>query len=250
MREFFKSLQVKGFIAGVVFTLLLTGTVALASTVTRTIEVHFRNIRIFMDGEELIPRDAAGNPVEPFMYGGTTFLPVRAVADAFDKVVSWDGDNAFIHLDTPVRTGFGQVTSTGTNFQSANQHPTVHTEPIVWPHRMFTSAVTFNSRPDSPGAGQQTWAESQLGGNYSTLNVTIGRVRPVDERDEFSAVITFIGDGRTLYTTNVSADNPDTFAVSLDVSGISLLRTEVTTTPAPNSQPIMQRLAIAGYLYP
>ncbi|MDR0273236.1 MAG: hypothetical protein LBI27_07975 [Clostridiales bacterium] len=73
----------------------------LANAVTRNIEVSFRNIRIFIDGEELIARDGAGNRVEPFIYEGTTYLPVRAIAEAFDKDVVWDAGSAFIHLNTP-----------------------------------------------------------------------------------------------------------------------------------------------------
>ncbi|MCL2576851.1 MAG: stalk domain-containing protein [Defluviitaleaceae bacterium] len=92
----------KGFILGVLTIALLLPTIGvLASATTRSIDVTFRNIRIFMDGNEVIPRDGAGNRVEPFVFEGTTYLPVRAVGEAFGRDVNWDATNAIVHLNTP-----------------------------------------------------------------------------------------------------------------------------------------------------
>jgi len=51
-----------------------------------------------IDGAEYVPTDANGNVVEPFIYNGTTYLPVRAVANAFGKDVKWDGKNAIVYI--------------------------------------------------------------------------------------------------------------------------------------------------------
>lgn len=40
-------------------------------------------VNIYVDDKKLNPVDANGNPVEVFIYNGTTYLPVRAIADAF-----------------------------------------------------------------------------------------------------------------------------------------------------------------------
>ena len=48
----------------------------------------YDNIKIFMDGEEVTPKDGNGQSVEPFIYNGTTYLPVRAVSNAIGKEVS------------------------------------------------------------------------------------------------------------------------------------------------------------------
>ena len=55
-------------------------------------------IKIFVDGQKINPKDAQGNSVQPFIYNGTTYLPVRAVADALGKAVYWDGPNYTVYL--------------------------------------------------------------------------------------------------------------------------------------------------------
>lgn len=40
-------------------------------------------LKITLDGKEITPTDANGAAVEPFAISGTTYLPVRAVAERF-----------------------------------------------------------------------------------------------------------------------------------------------------------------------
>jgi len=53
-------------------------------------------VRIFIDGTQLFARDAAGNIVTPFVHEGTTFVPLRAIGEAFDKDVHWDSRNSSV----------------------------------------------------------------------------------------------------------------------------------------------------------
>ena len=72
---------------------------ASAGTVTK--ELSYNDIKIRLDGEELIPVDAAGNYVEPFIIDGTTYLPVRGIASALGLEVGWDGATKTVLLTTP-----------------------------------------------------------------------------------------------------------------------------------------------------
>ena len=92
--------QSKGFIAGIIVGVLLAATLSItfAAPVERTITALFSNIKIYIDGELYTPKDANGKTVEPFVYNDTTYLPVRAVATAFDKAVEWDGDTQSIYI--------------------------------------------------------------------------------------------------------------------------------------------------------
>ena len=71
---------------------------ALAASGTRTLEVTFKDIKLVVDGTEVVPKDAAGNVVEPFVYNGTTYLPVRAVGEALGKGVTWDGNTNTVYI--------------------------------------------------------------------------------------------------------------------------------------------------------
>lgn len=57
---------------------------------TVTAEIYYRDVKIYLDGTELVPTDVNGKYAEPFLMGGSTYLPLRAVASALGLYVSWD----------------------------------------------------------------------------------------------------------------------------------------------------------------
>ena len=86
------------------FVFCLIGAMALgtcpvsAEDGTREISAAFRDIKIIVDGKQL------STPAEPFIYNGTTYLPVRAVGEAVGKEVDWDNDTKTVTLTTPPPT--------------------------------------------------------------------------------------------------------------------------------------------------
>ena len=88
----------KGYLIGVLSTVLLIASVTYAASNTKTIEALYNNIKIYVDGVKIDPKDANGNTVEPFIYNGTTYLPVRAVGEAIGKTVTWDGTTQSVYL--------------------------------------------------------------------------------------------------------------------------------------------------------
>ena len=89
--------EVKGFIVGVIITTLLSTTV-FATPMEKMIMAFYNNIRIYVDGSLIQPKDADGNIVEPFIYEGTTYLPVRAISQALGKEVDWDDKNKTVYI--------------------------------------------------------------------------------------------------------------------------------------------------------
>lgn len=87
------------FLLGMVFTFLLTGliTPALAATMNKQIEVT-TDVSVYLDDNKLNPKDASGNPVDIFVYKGTTYLPIRAVSDALNIPVYWDEHTQSVYL--------------------------------------------------------------------------------------------------------------------------------------------------------
>ena len=65
---------------------------AYAKVANIDIPVMFNNIKIVVDGEEL------KTDKEPFIYEGTTYLPVRAVGEAVGKNVTWDAASKTVIL--------------------------------------------------------------------------------------------------------------------------------------------------------
>jgi hypothetical protein len=84
----------KAFLSGVIITL---GTIILCNTVfavaTGTnISVYYNNIKILINGNEIKTKDVNGKTEEPFIFNGTTYVPIRVVSEALNKIVQWDGD--------------------------------------------------------------------------------------------------------------------------------------------------------------
>lgn len=92
--------KMKGIIIGMLLTVSVIGTTVLAAgeSVKKNVDIFFKNIKICVDGSYIEPKDGDGNAVEPFILDGTTYLPVRAVANAFGKDVNWDGNTNTVFL--------------------------------------------------------------------------------------------------------------------------------------------------------
>ncbi|WP_187355477.1 stalk domain-containing protein ['Paenibacillus yunnanensis' Narsing Rao et al. 2020] len=96
--------KVKGFVTGMLTTVLfasLMGTAFATSGTLKSIKVVEGGIKLFVDGQLVKPLDAAGNIVEPFIYDGTTYLPLRALSNALtnnQKPVKWDPDTSSIYV--------------------------------------------------------------------------------------------------------------------------------------------------------
>lgn len=74
---------------------------AVATTGESAISVFFRNIIVTKDGKKVDLKDAQGNPVEPFLYNSSTYLPVRAIAEAIGAKVDWDEKNNTVIIESP-----------------------------------------------------------------------------------------------------------------------------------------------------
>ncbi|NLM49789.1 MAG: hypothetical protein GX196_02415, partial [Clostridiaceae bacterium] len=78
--------------------LIVMMAVGFFQVVTADDDIVYRGIKIEVDGIRLSPKDANGNPVEPFIKGGYTYLPLRALANALGLAVEWDGDTKTVIL--------------------------------------------------------------------------------------------------------------------------------------------------------
>jgi hypothetical protein len=85
----------KKFLAGLIIGIMLMSAVFADS---RTIEAFYSNIKISIDGNIVELKDTTGNPVEPFIYEGTTYLPVRAIAEALGMEVKFNETTNTVEL--------------------------------------------------------------------------------------------------------------------------------------------------------
>ncbi len=92
MKKFFS-----GFLcAALIFSLAVS---ALAITGRMTIEVDPINIQV--NGETFVPKDVNGVEVPVFAYNGTTYAPLRALAEAYGLEVGYDATSNMATVADP-----------------------------------------------------------------------------------------------------------------------------------------------------
>ena len=88
-------------------TFLMAGVIAFSSfaigamskTVVEKIEAELRgDFTVVIDGKKQTFRNANGEQVDPILYDGTTYLPVRAIGEIMGKTVYWYQDEKRIEL--------------------------------------------------------------------------------------------------------------------------------------------------------
>ena len=103
--------QWKRFLCGVFVALLLVGAVspAAATVGNKTATLEYSNIKVTLDSAPVNLVDVNGDPVEPFIIGGTAYLPIRAISNAFGLAVDWDGATQTVILTHPAVVQPGPV---------------------------------------------------------------------------------------------------------------------------------------------
>lgn len=114
-------MQKKSFFAGMLSMLLVMSLVGTAGAVSGKVtkELEYRDISVTLDGVKLDLKDAKGNHVEPFMFEGTNYLPVRALAESLGLDVAWDGSTATVVLTTPQEQTPVYITRTGSKYHES-----------------------------------------------------------------------------------------------------------------------------------
>ena len=90
--------RLQGLLIGVVIGVLFSGAIVYGSTGVKWIDANYSNIKLVINGIQTVPKDVTGKVVEPFIYDGTTYLPVRAVSEALGYNVSWDGNTRTVYV--------------------------------------------------------------------------------------------------------------------------------------------------------
>ncbi|MBQ8540615.1 MAG: RICIN domain-containing protein [Clostridia bacterium] len=63
-------------------------------------------VNVYINGEKIIPMDINGNVVNPILKDGTTYLPIRAISEHFNKTVSWEQETHTVILTSREITEF------------------------------------------------------------------------------------------------------------------------------------------------
>lgn len=117
------------FAAGALTALLISSTAVTALAASGAIRIEVSPISVLVDGEVFQPKDAKGNDVMVFTYNGTTYAPLRALAEAYGLEVGYDGER---HIATvskqPTQT---QAPIADTGYAGFEKQWTVKEKPVT-----------------------------------------------------------------------------------------------------------------------
>lgn len=196
---------------------------------SKNVEALFNNICIKINGEKFEAKDVNGNIVEPFIYNGTTYLPVRAIANAFDKDVVWNAENSTVILNDKKETYLDTLSiydhkKTGGYgyYKSYNTAPSYSTDKK---YGINHSLCFFQQGVD------ENWHEFEVKQSVSYK---------LNKEYEFF-VTTLIGDGQggtltiyggndnILYKTPIIDENSSNLKIEIDVANEKMLKLEFVT---------------------
>lgn len=129
------------FLSGMLTAALIggLGVTALAATGQMTITVDPVNIQV--NGQTFHPKDAKGDDVPVFAYNGTTYAPLRALAEAYGLTVGYDQEANMATVGDPATDTPAPDTTATTYSDWTDEEEAAYQEfKGMWNHN-FTGAV-------------------------------------------------------------------------------------------------------------
>jgi hypothetical protein len=211
IRNWLKKLQIKGFMAGVLVTVILSGTVLVSANTGGAIREVFYGVSVVVNGST---QNLTGD-MAPFVSDGRTFLPVRGISEALNVPVTWDGATRTVHIGTQL---------VGSPFFSTIQHFRHGGRNLTIGNAVSLGNTHANALMSDSSLAGEGWREYNLNAQWNTLSGTVLRL---DRAGTGPQTITFIGDGRELLVVTTN-ENQQPQNISVDVSGVLILRIEVS----------------------
>lgn len=221
--------KVKYFITGFLISSLLFSTMTVfGESIEKTIKVVFNGAKVYLNGNLADLKDGNGNKVEPMVYNGTTYLPVRAISDAFKQNVEWDAKNNSIWIGQRPELGtpniwlskFDYIEKTKDfNFNKINKDTFKDNT-----GKTYQDGILFNGF-GYEGLQSQSSITYLLNQKYKRFKATY--VLPYENKDDDNKlVIRIYGDDEILYTSSEMKKGSNPENIDLDVSNVIKLKIE------------------------
>lgn len=226
----FNKERVKGLVAGALIGAVVAGTAGVFAY-TDYIEAVYNDIKIVVDGQQITPNDGNGKVIEPFISYGTTYLPVRAIANAFGKEADWDGETNTVILGAK---SFDWLDQMGYH-EYDNSHSSSSSMKPLESNSRASDGTTYNRglffymddyrywKYDDGTIDSYQTVSYKLDGKYKTFSGTLCEFSGWD----CPVIVRIYGDGKELYTSPLIASGTKSTPFEVDISSNSLLTIKV-----------------------
>ena len=206
---------------------LLTGAI-LATSITTFGASNGKTIQVFENVKRVVVNKVEqkiDSKTKPFVYNGTTYVPLKFIADALGESVSWEGSTGTIyigdtenataaHFGTDVMHSLWDREDDRTN-TSSYKYSYGNTSKYVYDNlqNKYTSYIVLGTAGFEGRYGELTFP---LNGQYSTFKATLGVTN--DYTNVASGILKIKVDGREVYNKTVNAGDLLT-PIQLNVKG-------------------------------
>lgn len=228
--------KVKGFALGVLATAVFAaaGGTAIAASKGELMNIRVvqGGIKLFVDGKLSVPKDAQGKTVEPFIYDGTTYLPLRAVSDVLTnstKPVKWDSASSSVYIGQAPMAAQTDLAELPIYKQNSNGQMLTGKDAVF---NLLDKQVTpFNLIPGIAykyGGGTLVYV---LDSKYKSLDGFLN-VQYEDLKQELVGAVTFYNVNKQGVETKIASFNTksgnEAIAVNVDLRGVEILKIDLS----------------------
>lgn len=191
--------------------MLVTTSPAIATQITQNISAVYNNIKIVVDGKQV----TTDSHNEPFIYNGTTYLPVRAVGEAVGKEVTWDSNTNTVYLGARLENTDDKTQLKNTQTPKQPMSQSLLDVYDLGEYGWFEKNVTMGGKTYSNALGlfKEEPLTIDLNGKYNTLEFELGHA----EEDATVNVINFYVDNQQVESITFPANQATThYTISLN----------------------------------
>lgn len=202
------------FSLGILLSLVIFNGSTLASGFSEFIEVSYIGITMYINGVKTTVKDTNGTEVEPFVYKGTTYVPLAFVSTNLGEKVAWDGETKSIYIGDGVETSDYLMTvcppyETNYGYYSANGSKTDGSSTFNMAGKTYTNGFKMDMTNSN-----STELLFNLDGKYETMNFTAGHV---DGKLNDNAHIFIYLDGKLAKQLDLTAEDlPQDYTLDLN----------------------------------
>lgn len=195
---------------------------AVAAGVSKMISIA-TGINIFVDDKTFTPTDVNGKVVEPFIYNGTTYLPVRAISNALGANIVWDGSSYSVFIGNHAATGKQAMALEKLDYFTSDNLSSISNKQVSDnlgnAHSSMAVALDYDTKPCS--------ISYELNGKYSRLDGTYFLPNGLkDSKSNYT--MTIYGDGNQLWTGTMSGGTKPV-PVDINLTGVLQMKIEFST---------------------
>ena len=200
-----------------------------AATTAKQITAYFNNIKIYRNDSLIQPKDSTGKVIEPFVYNGSVYLPVRAVADALGQSVVWESKTSGVYFGTHDSTTPAanlqdltlllEETIDGHSRTGWHWIPAAGVEDNL--ENLYYSGVYFHDEYSN-----YAWGGDHVfltNGKYKSFKGTIALTAD-DKNTTGSSTVKIYGDDKLLYTSPKITKGVKPQKFNIDITGVNQLK--------------------------